>query len=112
MEEVTAKIKGARTSPQKARLVADSIRGRPVGEALDILNFSPRKAADILRKLLQSALANAEHNEKWDVDELHVSAVLVNEGPMMKRLKPRARGRADRIHKRTSHITLKLGRAA
>ncbi len=112
MEEVTAKLKGARTSPQKMRLVADSIRGKPVGQALDILRFSPRKAAAILWKLLQSALANAEHNRNWDVDALYVSAVQVDEGPMMKRMKPRARGRADRIHKRTSHVILKLGRVA
>jgi large subunit ribosomal protein L22 len=104
--EVQAKLSRARLSPQKARLVADQIRGKPVGEALDLLGFSTRKGARLIRKLLESAIANAEHNEGADVDELSVSRVFVDEGMMMKRIRPRAKGRADRILKRTCHITL------
>ena len=104
--EVAAKLKGARLSAQKARLVADQIRGRKVGEALNILNFSTRKGAHLVRKLLESAIANAEHNEGADVDELKVLTIFVDEGVTMKRLRPRAKGRADRILKRTCHITL------
>lgn len=104
--EVSARLKGARLSAQKARLVADQIRGKDVGEALDILNFSTRKGAGIVRKLLESAIANAEHNEGADVDELSVSTIYVDEGLTMKRIRHRARGRADRILKRTCHITL------
>ncbi|MBT3901008.1 50S ribosomal protein L22 [Pseudomonadales bacterium] len=104
--EVAAKLKGARISAQKARLVADQIRGRSVGEALDILNFSTKKGAHLVRKLLESAIANAEHNEGADVDELSVATIYVDEGMTMKRIKPRAKGRADRILKRSCHITL------
>ena len=104
--EVVAKLKGARISAQKARLVADQIRGRSVGEALDILNFSTKKGAHLVRKLLESAIANAEHNEGADVDELSVATIYVDEGMTMKRIKPRAKGRADRILKRSCHITL------
>ena len=104
--EVAAKLKGAKLSAQKARLVADQIRGKEVGEALDILNFSTKKGAHLVRKLLESAIANAEHNEGADVDELKVSTIMVDEGLTMKRIKPRAKGRADRILKRTCHITL------
>ena len=104
--EVTARLKGARISAQKTRLVADQIRGKEVGEALDILSFSTKKGADLVRKLLESAIANAEHNEGADVDELTVSRIFVDEGLTMKRLRPRAKGRADRILKRTCHITL------
>ena len=104
--EVTARLKGARMSAQKTRLVADQIRGKEVGEALDILSFSTKKGADLVRKLLESAIANAEHNEGADVDELTVSRIFVDEGLTMKRLRPRAKGRADRILKRTCHITL------
>ncbi|MBJ38262.1 MAG: 50S ribosomal protein L22 [Gammaproteobacteria bacterium] len=104
--EVTAKLKGARMSAQKARLVADQIRGKEVGDALNILSFSTKKGAHLVRKLLESAIANAEHNEGADVDELTVSRIFVDEGLMMKRLRPRAKGRADRILKRTCHITL------
>jgi large subunit ribosomal protein L22 len=108
MMEVIAKHKGARISAQKARLVADQIRGKSVGEALNILAFSNKKGADLVKKVLESAIANAEHNEGADVDELHVSAVFVDEGMTMKRIMPRAKGRADRILKRTSHITVKV----
>ena len=104
--EIAAKLKGAKLSAQKARLVADQIRGRNVAEALDILNFSTKKGAHIVRKLLESAIANAEHNEAADVDELSVARIFVDEGLTMKRIRPRAKGRADRILKRTCHITL------
>ena len=106
--ETAAILKGAHISAQKTRLVADQIRGKPVEEALNVLNFSTKKAASIIRKLLNSAIANAEHNEGADVDELRVSTVYVNEGRTMKRLKPRAKGRADRILKRSCHITVKV----
>lgn len=104
--EVAAKLRGARLSAQKARLVADQIRGKPVGEALNTLNFSTKKGAHIVRKLLESAIANAEHNEGADIDELSVKRIFVDEGMTMKRIRPRARGRADRIFKRSCHITL------
>jgi large subunit ribosomal protein L22 len=102
--EVAAKLKGARLSAQKARLVADQIRGRSVGEALDLLSFSPKKAAHLIKKLVESAIANAEHNEGADVDDLSVARIYVDEGTTLKRLRPRAKGRADRIFKRTCHI--------
>jgi large subunit ribosomal protein L22 len=104
--EVAAKLRGAKMSAQKARLVVDQIRGKQVGAALDILNFSTKKGAHIVRKLLESAIANAEHNEGADVDELKVATVFVDEGMTMKRIRPRAKGRADRILKRSCHITL------
>ena len=104
--EVAARLKGAKISAQKARLVADQIRGKDVGEALDILNFSTKKGAHLVRKLLESAIANAEHSEAADVDELSVTRIYVDEGLTMKRIRPRAKGRADRILKRTCHITL------
>jgi large subunit ribosomal protein L22 len=106
--EVAAILKGARLSAQKARLVADQIRGKSVEEALDILTYSPKKGAFIIKKVLDSAIANAEHNEGADVDELKVQTIFVNEGLSMKRIKPRAKGRADRILKRTCHITIKV----
>jgi len=106
--EVAARLKGARISAQKARLVADQVRGMPVEEALNLLEFSPKKAAHIVKKLLDSAIANAENNEGADVDELKVSSIFVDEGMTMKRLRPRAKGRADRILKRSCHITLKV----
>jgi len=106
--EVSATLRGARSSAQKTRLVADQIRGKRVEEALDILNFSDKKAAALVKKVLESAIANAEHNEGADVDELKVSSILVNEGMSLKRIKPRAKGRADRITKRTCHITIKV----
>ena len=106
--EVAAKLRGARMSAQKARLVADQIRGKSVEEALDILQFSGKKGAVIIKKVLESAIANAEHNDGADVDELKVSTIFVDEGLTMKRIKPRAKGRADRICKRTCHITVKV----
>ncbi|MDD3449785.1 MAG: 50S ribosomal protein L22 [Gammaproteobacteria bacterium] len=101
-----SKYRYARISAQKARLVADQIRGLPVEKALNVLTFSTKKAAGVVRKTLESAIANAEHNEGADVDELKVSAIMVDEGPTHKRLHARARGRANRILKRTSHITV------
>lgn len=106
--EVAAKLRGAKLSAQKARLVADQVRGKPVEAALDILAFSPKKGAALMKKVLESAIANAEHNEGADVDELRVSTVFVDEGTTMKRIKPRAKGRADRIFKRSCHITVKV----
>lgn len=106
--EVTAKLRGARLSAQKARLVADQVRGKPVAEALDLLTFSPKKAALLVKKVLQSAIANAEENNGMDIDELRVSTICVDEGMTLKRIKPRAKGRADRILKRTCHITVKV----
>ena len=106
--ETTAVLRGARVSAQKARLVADQIRGRPVEEALNVLAFSTKKAAAMVRKVLNSAIANAEHNQGADVDELKVSTVFVDEGTTLKCIMPRAKGRADRISKRTCHITVKV----
>ncbi|QKT04117.1 50S ribosomal protein L22 [Ectothiorhodospiraceae bacterium 2226] len=104
--EVSAKLRHARVSPQKGRLVADQIRGLPVERALQTLGFSPKKAAGIVKKVLESAIANAEHNEGMDVDELRVAKIWVDEGPVFKRIEARAKGRANRILKRTSHITV------
>jgi len=104
--EATAKLRGARISPQKARLVADQIRGLPVEQADEVLTFSNKKAAQIVRKVLMSAIANAEHNSGADIDELKVHTIFVDEGPTFKRGMPRAKGRFTRILKRTSHITI------
>jgi len=104
--EAIAKHQFARVSAQKGRLVADQIRGLPVEKALDILTYSPKASAVLIKKVLESAIANAEHNEGADIDELKVARVFLDEGPTMKRIKPRAKGRADRIFKRTSHITV------
>ena len=104
--QVSATAKRLRLSPQKARLVADQVRGKPVASALDILTFSTKKGAVLVRKVVESAIANAENNEAADVDELKISEIYVNEGLTMKRIKPRAKGRADRIFKRTCHITV------
>ncbi|WP_425411352.1 MULTISPECIES: 50S ribosomal protein L22 [Marinospirillum] len=108
MMEVAAKMRGARLSAQKARLVADQVRGKKVADALNLLAFSPKKGAVLVKKVLESAIANAEHNEGADIDELRVSTIMVDEGTTMKRIKPRAKGRADRILKRTCHITVKV----
>jgi len=104
--EVSASAKRLRISAQKVRLVADQIRGKPVAEALDLLSFSNKKAAVLMRKAVESVVANAENNEGADIDDLRISEVYVNEGMTMKRIRPRAKGRADRIFKRSSHITL------
>ena len=100
----TATLRYARLPAQKGRLVADQIRGLSADKALNILNFSPKKAAHIIKKVLNSAIANAEHNDGADIDELRVAAIMVDEGPTMKRVRARARGRASRILKRTCHI--------
>lgn len=104
--EVAATLRFARLSAQKGRLIADQIRGQSVDRALNLLKFSPKKAAHIVRKVLESAVANAEHNEGADIDELKVAKVTVDEGPTQKRIQARAKGRANRIMKRTSHITV------
>ena len=104
--QAVAKLRFARISAQKGRLVADQIRGLPVEQALNVLSFSKKKGAVMMKKLLDSAIANAENNEGADVDELKVKAVWVDEGPTMKRIRARAKGRAARIFKRTSHITV------
>ncbi len=106
MMQVESKLSHARISAQKVRLVADQIRGKSVEGALELLTFSDKKAGAIMKKLVDSAIANAEHNEGADVDDLRISAVQVNEGPTMKRLRARAKGSANRILKRTSHITV------
>jgi large subunit ribosomal protein L22 len=104
--QVAAKHRYARIASQKARLVADQIRGKSVGEALKVLEFSPKRAAKLLRKVLESAIANAEHNNGADVDALKVKTIFVDEGPHMKRFMARAKGRGARILKRTSHISI------
>ena len=104
--QVAAKHRYARIAAQKARLVADQIRGKAVGEALKVLEFSPKRAAKLLRKVLESAIANAEHNNGADVDDLKVKTIFVDEGPHMKRFMARAKGRGARILKRTSHISI------
>jgi len=106
--EISAKLCNAPLSAQKARLVGDQIRGLPVDKALNLLTFSSKKAASIIKKVLESAIANAEHNENADIDELRVSTVFVNEGATMKRISARAKGRANHILKRTCHITIKV----
>ena len=107
--EVTAMLRNARVSAQKCRLVADQIRGLPVDRALQWLTFSPKRSAALVKKVLESAIANAEHNEGADVDELKVSRIYVNEGPTYRRFRARAKGRANRILKRSSHITVAVG---
>ncbi|ASG67379.1 50S ribosomal protein L22 [Francisella halioticida] len=106
--EVQAKLKFARISAQKCRLVADQIRGLPVEKAVNLLTFSNNKAAVLIKDVLNSAVANAEHNDGMDVDSLFVSTVFVDEGPTLKRFEARAKGRGNRILKRTSHITVKV----
>ena len=107
--QAVAKLRFAHISAQKGRLVADQIRGLPVEQALNILQFSKKKGADMIKKVLDSAIANAENNEGADVDELTITAIMVDEGPTMKRIRARAKGRAARILKRSSHITLTVG---
>lgn len=106
--EVTAKLRGAAISAQKVRLVADEVRGKSIERALDILTFSNKKGAKLVKKCLESAIANAEHNNGLDIDKLRVSTIYVDEGITLKRIMPRAKGRADRISKRTCHITVKI----
>ena len=106
--EVRAIAKYVRVSPQKCRLVADQVRRLPVGQALELLQFSPKKAAVPIRKTLESAIANAEHNQGLDIDELRVDTITIDEGPVMKRWRPRAKGRATPIIKKTSHIPVSV----
>ncbi len=99
----------ARISPQKCRLVADLVRGQPVGLALATLRFTPKKGADLVRKVLESAIANAENNQSADIDELKVEVIMIDEAPTLKRFHARAKGRGARIIKRNSHITVLVG---
>jgi large subunit ribosomal protein L22 len=107
--QVAAKLKYARISPQKCRLVADMVRGKPVGQALATLRFTPKKGAAIVRKVLESAIANAENNLNADIDELKIELITVDEAPRVKRFHARAKGRGNRIVKRNSHITVTVG---
>jgi len=107
--QTTANIRGAHISAQKARLVADLIRGKSVEQALNILTFSPKKAAGIVKKALNSAIANAEHNDGADVDELKVTTIYVDKATSLKRFSARAKGRGNRIEKQTCHIVVKVG---
>lgn len=106
--QATAKLRAARISAQKARLVADQIRGKHVDEAVEILTFSPKKAAPMILKLLNSAIHNAQENEGADIDELHIAEIQVGEGMTMKRFRARAKGRGTRILKRTSNIFIRV----
>jgi large subunit ribosomal protein L22 len=107
--EAKAILRTTRISPQKARLVADQVRGLPVAKALSLLKFSDKKAAAIIYKVIYSATSNAENNNGADVDELKVSTIMVDEGPVLKRFMARAKGRGTRISKRTSHISVVVG---
>ena len=107
--ETTATIRGVRISAQKARLVADMIRGKSVSQALNTMTFTPKKAAGIIKKALESAIANAEHNDGADIDELRVTTVYVDKGQSLKRFSARAKGRGNRIEKQTCHIVVKVG---
>jgi len=107
--QVSATLKQVHISPQKARLVADQVRGMPVEKALNVLLFSEKRAAGIVRKVLESAIANAEHNEGADIDELKIASIFVNDARTMKRFHARAKGRGNRILKRSSHITVTVG---
>jgi len=107
--ETSAILRGVRLSAQKGRLVADQIRGLPVDQALNILSFSPKKGAVIIKKVLLSAIANAEHNEGADVDELKVKSIYIEQGATLKRFSARAKGRGNRISKPTCHIFVTVG---
>jgi large subunit ribosomal protein L22 len=109
MMSTRAVIRGVRLSAQKARLVADQIRGLPVAQALNILAFSPKKGGGIIKKALDSAIANAEHNDGADIDELKVATIYVDKGTSLKRMIPRAKGRGTGIEKQTCHITIVVG---
>jgi len=107
--QVAAKLRHARISPQKCRLVVDLVRGKPVGQALATLRFTPKKGARLVRKVLESAIANAENNRSADIDELKIEWITVDAAPMLKRFHARAKGRGNRIVKRNSHITVMVG---
>jgi large subunit ribosomal protein L22 len=108
MQTACAVLREARFSAQKARLVADQIRGLSIDKALNLLSFSPKKAAHAIKKVLESAVANAEHNEGMDIDALSISRIFVDEGPRLRRFMPRAKGRANRIEKQSCHITIEV----
>ena len=107
--QVSAVLKGVHLSPQKARLVADLVRGKKVGNALSILTFCPKRGADIIKKVVESAMANAEHNEGADIDALKVKTIYVDQGAVLKRFTARAKGRGNRISKPTCHIYVTVG---
>ena len=107
--QTSAVLRGVRLSPQKGRLVADQIRGLAVDKALNVLKFSPKKGARIIQKVVESAIANAEHNDGADIDELRVTSIFVEQGPVFKRFRPRAKGRASKILKPTCHIFVTVG---
>jgi large subunit ribosomal protein L22 len=107
--EVESKLYGVRLSAQKGRLVADLVRGQPIANALNILAFTPKKGARIIKKVLESAIANAEHNNGADIDELKVVRIYVEKGPVLKRFHARAKGRGNRIVKPTCHVFLAVG---
>ncbi|MCZ4064593.1 50S ribosomal protein L22 [Oxalobacter aliiformigenes] len=109
MMETKASLRGVHLSAQKGRLIADLIRGKKVDQALDILSFTPKKGAAIIKQVLESAIANAEHNDGADIDELKVSSIYVEKGTFMKRYSARAKGRGDRISKQTCHIYVTVG---
>jgi large subunit ribosomal protein L22 len=109
MMETTATLKGVRLSAQKGRLVADQIRGLPVDRALSLLTFSPKKGAKIIKKVLESAIANAEHNDGADIDELKVVTVYIDKGTTLKRTTARAKGRGNIIGKQSCHIHVAVG---
>ena len=106
---VNAKLFGVRLSAQKGRLVADLVRGQPIAQALNILAFTPKKGAKIIKKVLESAIANAEHNDGADIDELKVKTIYVEQGATLKRFSARAKGRGNRISKPTAHIYITVG---
>ncbi|MBN9477094.1 50S ribosomal protein L22 [Pigmentiphaga sp.] len=107
--ETTAIVRGVRVSAQKARLVADMIRGKSVAQAINILTFTPKKSAGIIKKAVESAIANAEHNDGADIDELKVKTIYVDKGTSLKRFDARAKGRGVKIEKQTCHIVVKVG---
>ena len=107
--QTTATLRGVRLSAQKGRLVADQIRGLAVDKALNVLAFSPKKGATIIKKVLESAIANAEHNDGADIDELKVKTIYVEKGMVLKRFTARAKGRGNRISKQTCHVFLTVG---
>ncbi len=107
--QTSAILRSVRLSPQKGRLVADQVRGLAVDKALNLLKFSPKKGARIIQKVVESAIANAEHNDGADIDELKITRILVEQGPVFKRFRPRAKGRASKILKPTCHIFVTVG---
>lgn len=107
--QTSATLRGVRLSAQKGRLVADMVRGQAVENALNILQFSPKKGATIIRKVLESAIANAEHNDGADIDELKITSIYVEKGPVLKRFHARAKGRGVRVLKHSCHIFLTVG---